>query len=252
MVYTKALPIDYNNEKKIENIKVIVNEMIEPEKYSKKYPLFKYFMYTKYPEKNEFIQKLKEIGDEIYKYKYPLTSQYLSNEDSTYKMKYLSNINEFCNYMLDYHSFKISRETAEETAIKNIENDDFPEEQFGGFINAWKIIVNDVRKFKGETAEIKELSEDQKLINFLNDNKNKTILSAYQYFISTQNNFLQPICNAISLNGILHFYANTLKNKIPIQEAKPNNILSFDEVNIESIIYKYSKRNIFKEERNLL
>ena len=33
---------------------------------------------------------------------------------------------------------------------------------------------------------------------------------------------------------------------ISIQDAKSNNILSFDDVNIESIIYKYSKRNIFK------
>ena len=232
---------------KIENIKVIVNEMIEPEKYSQKYPLFKYFMFTKYPDKKEFIKKLKEIGDEIFSFKYPLTYQYLSDEISPNKMKYLFDINEFCNYMLDYYSFKIPRETAEEKKIIEIQNDDFPTNQFNKFIETWKKVVDDIRKFKGKTAEIIELSEDKKLINFLNDDKNKNILSAYQYFISNQNSFLQPICNAISFNGVLHFYVNNLKNKIPIQDAKYNNILSFDDVNFESIIYKYSKRKILNK-----
>ena len=79
--------------------------------------------------------------------------------------------------------------------------------------------------------------------------KIKIFSIAYQYFIYNQNSFLQPIYDAISFNGVLHFYANNLKNKIPIQDAKSNNILSFDDVNIESIIYKYSKRNIFKNDK---
>jgi hypothetical protein len=168
--------------KKIENIKVIVNEVFEPEKYSEKYPLFKYFMFTKYPDKKEFIKKLKEIGDEIYKYKYPLTSQYLSDEVSLNKMKYLFDINEFSNYMLDYYSFKISRETAEETKLKDFKNDDFPEEQFNEFLASWKIMAKDIRRFKEEATEIIELSEDQKLINFLNDDKNKNIQLSLSIF----------------------------------------------------------------------
>ena len=83
-------------------------------------------------------------------------------------MKYLFDINEFSNYMLDYYSFKISRETAEETKLKDLKNNnyDFPEEKFNKFLSSWKIMVNDIRSFKEEATEIIELSEDQKL-NFI-------------------------------------------------------------------------------------
>jgi hypothetical protein len=163
-------------------------------------------------------------------------------------MKNLFEFNEFCNKMIDSYSFKISREAAIETCINNPEKEDFPEEQIANFLKVWEKIYPDVQNFKGDTKNIKKLSKEDKLIKFLNDDKDKNILSAYQYFIYNQNSFLQPIYNVISLNGILHFYAHTLKNRIPIQEAKLNNILSFDGVNIETIIYKYSKRNILKKD----
>ena len=230
----------------IDNLKIIVNEMFGPEKYTGKYPLFKYFMLTKYPDKNDFINKKAEIGDEIFRYKYPLTYQYLLDENNKTKMKNLFEFNEFCNNMIDSYSFKISREAAKEACIYSPGKEDFPEEQFENFLKVWENIYVDVQNFKGDTKNIKKLSKDDKLIKFLNDDKDKNILSAYQYFISNQNSFLQPIYNVISLNGILHFYAHTLKNRIPIQEAKLNNILSFDDVNIETIIYKYSKRDILK------
>ena len=234
-----------------DNIKVIVNEMFEPQKYTKKYPLYKYFLFTKYPDKNDFLNKKKEIGDEIFRYKYPLTYQYLSYEDNKNKIKNLLEINDFCNYMIDSYSFKISREKANETCLNDEIKDGFPEDQPDKFLKAWENIYADVQNFKGDTTNIIKLSKNDKLIKFLNDDKDKNILSAYQYFINYQNSFLQPIYNVISLNGILHFYAHTLKNRIPIQEAKSYNILSFDNVNLDKIIYKYSKRNILKENEKI-
>jgi len=234
-----------------ENIKVIVNEMLEPQKYTEKYPLYKYFMFTKYPDINDFINKKKEIGDEIFRYKYPLTFQYLSEEYNKAKIKNLIDINEFCNYMIDSYSFKISRETANETCINDEIKYDFPEDQLDKFLKAWENIYIDIQNFKGDEVYISKLSKNDKLIKFLNDDKDKNILSAYQYFINYQNSFLLPIYNVISLNGILHFYAHTLKNRIPIQKAKSNNILSFDNVNFDTIIYKYSKRNILKDNEKI-
>jgi len=234
-----------------ESVKVIVNEIFEPQKYNKKYPFYKYFMLAKYPDINDFINQKKEIGDDIFRYKYPLTSQYLLDGNNKSKIKNLLDINEFCNYMIDSYSFKISRETANETCMSDEINDDFPEDQLDKFLLAWENIYPDVQNFKKDTENIKKLSTNDKLIKFLNDDKDKNILSAYQYFINSQNSFLQPIYNVISLNGILHFYANTLKNRIPIQEAKSYNILSFDNVNFDKIIYKYSKRNILKENEKI-
>ena len=225
--------------------------MVEPQKYTKNNPYYKYFMLTKYPDKNDFLNKKKEIGDEIFRYKYPLTSQYLSDENNKNKIKNLLEINDFCNYMIDSYSFKISREKANEACLNDEIKDGFPEDQADKFLKAWENIYADVQNFKGDTTNIIKLSKNDKLIKFLNDDKDKNILSAYQYFINYQNSFLQPIYNVISLNGILHFYANTLKNRIPIQEAKSYNILSFDNVNLEKIIYKYSKRNILKENEKI-
>jgi len=234
-----------------ENVKVIVNEIFEPQKYTNKYRFYKYFMFAKYPDITDFINQKKEIGDEIFRYKYPLTYQYLLDGNNKSKIKNLLYINEFCNYMIDSYSFKISRETANGTCINDEINDDFPEDQLSKFLLAWENIYPDVQNFKKDTENIKKLSTNDKLIKFLNDDKDKNILSAYQYFINNQNSFLQPIYNVISLNGILHFYANTLKNKIPIQEAKSYNILSFDNVNFDKIIYKNSKRNILKENEKI-
>ena len=230
---------------KKDNIKVVVNEMISPDKYSEdKFPYYKYFMYTKYPNKNDFTKEFDKIG-EIYKYKYPLLNQIISNESQLKKIKYLNDINEFCNYMIDYYSFKISREKANETSLKDIEFKDFTNEQLTKFCNAWKEIYKYAEDYKGNKINQKELSDNDKLIYFLNDNKDMHIAAVYQLFISWQNTFLQNIYNANAYNGILHFYVYNLKNRIPIQEAKQSQILSFDDVNLGEIISRHWKRDNF-------
>ena len=52
------------------------------------YPLYKYFMLTKYSTKEEFIKKLGPPN--IYGLKYPLLRQYLLENPDIYKMKYLT------------------------------------------------------------------------------------------------------------------------------------------------------------------
>jgi hypothetical protein len=147
--------------------------------------------------------------------------------------------------MIDKYSYKILRNDAQKDEL---DKDDIKRIDHTKFIESWKKTINEISDKK-----ILELNKKTKLIFFLNDklekNNSEHISAIYQSFISWQNNFLQPIIDANDKNdGILHFYNHNLKNRIYIQDAKASNILSFQNINLENIINKYSKRNIFNKD----
>ena len=105
----------------------------------------------------------------------------------------------------------------------------------------------------------KDLSKNDKLIYFLNDanelGKGMYLASACQNFINWQNEFLEHIISSSTHNSVLHCYVDNMKNKIPVQDANPNQILSIDNCfknsdydNFEDLVYSFSKRNIFNED----
>ena len=207
-------------------------------------------MLTKYSNIKEFQEKLKNNENN---YKYPLLKQLLSLDvnSNLNKLDFLDNINNFSNYMIGKYSYKILRNEAKN---KFLDEDDKKKLKETEFINSWKKIKNDANSY-GEFEDMKsiELTETNKLIYFLNDNIEKDygmhIAGAYQSFISWQNNFLEPIIKVNNdKEGILHFYNHNLKSKIYIQDAKPSNILSFKNINLENIINKHSKRDIFNKD----
>ena len=229
----------------------IIQEFYSPDKYSEEeYPLFKYFMLTKYSNKKVFLEELKNNNKN---YKYPLLNQLLSLDKNSNlnKLNYLDSINNFSNYMIDKYSYKILRN---EALTKDLDENDKSKLKETEFIKSWKEIKNDANSYgEFETMKSIELTDKNKLIYFLNDNIEKGygmhIAGAYQSFISWQNKFLEPIIEENNnKNGILHFYNHNLKNKIYIQDAKPSNILSFKNINLENIINKYSKRDIFNKD----
>ena len=230
---------------------LIIQEFYSPDKYSEEeYPLFKYFMLTKYSNKKVFQEELKNSHNN---YKYPLLNQLLSLDKNSNlnKLNYLDSINNFSNYMIDKYSYKILRNDA---LTKDLDENDKNMLKETKFIKSWNEIKNDANSY-GEFEAMKsiELTDKNKLIYFLNDNIEKGygmhIAGAYQSFISWQNKFLEPIIEENNnKNGILHFYNHNLKSKIYIQDAKPSNILSFKNINLENVINKYSKRNIFNKD----
>ena len=227
----------------------IIKEIYPPEEYSEKeYPLYKFFMLTNCPNKDDMIKKLKESKAQIFKYKYSLLNQILLENPNSKKIKYLNDINNLSNYLIDYYSFKISREKANQIKIKDIEIKDFVNNQIDNFINSWGKIYKDVEDYNGQKINHKQLTEKDKIINFLNDKKDQHLFVAYKHFILWQNEFLKPIYEANTQNGILHYYSNNLIKRIPIQEAETINILNLDDVILELIIPKYTKRNIFQNE----
>ena len=250
------------NQKQLElnnyNIKTIITELVKPTEDiypDKDYPMFKYFILTKYKTKEDFVNHMNS------KEKYPLINQLLLEIPGVNKLKNLIPFNEFTNYMVDYYSFKISRDDAKKKVLENEEIFKAPEFQkkFGSFLVAWNDIKKDATKYQCRNEmPVKSLSSKDKLICFLNDNgelfNGMYLAAACQKFIEWQNSFLNPIVEANGINGILHHYVDNLKKKIPVQNAKYEQILLIDNkisntkyYNIEDIIYSFSERNVFGE-----
>ena len=242
-------------EDKKETMKVIMNELVPPEKYNENdYPMFKYFMNTKYPNIKSLKVEFRKLTPKIYKDRYPLLTQLLFNSSNAKKLKYLQTFNTFSNSLIKYYSFNISRDTAENTKIEEILNNNkeklFEDKQLDKFIEIYNKIKEDAIYYKEwKKMDIKELSKTDNIIYFLNDNKEPNfgmhIAAAYQSFIYWQNDFIQPIIDSIVEKGNYNFYTNNLRNKIPIQNAKEDNILSLDDEILENIISQYCKRDIY-------
>ena len=245
------------------NIKTIINELCPPTEdiYPfKDYPLLKYFVLTKYSKRDEFIKKLGPSN--IYILKYPLLHQYLLENIDTKKLKYLPDFNEFTNYMVDYYSFKISRDDAKNKVLKNepIFKEQGFTNKFKKFISAWNEIKSKAIKYKCRVPmKPIELSENDRLIYFLNDDgeigNGMYLAAACQNFITWQNTFLQPIIDSVAQNGILHYFSKNMKKKIPVQNAKINQTLLLEDCfnnsiyyDLDDIISTYSRRDIFKED----
>ena len=242
----------------INSLKTLVTEFIHPssEKYTEnEYPMFKYFNYTKYKTEQDMMERMNNND------KYPLIKQLVNDSSEVKKLKYLPLFNEFTNYMVNYYSFKISREDAKKRVLE--EEEIFKEngfnKKFGNFIKSWENIKEKAIKYKCRPEmEVKQkFGAKDKLINFLNDAgelyNGMYLASACQNFIEWQNTFLQPIVDANAFNGILHNYVNTILKKIPVQEAKHDQIVLINErfikngkyVDFNDIIYAFSQRNIF-------
>ena len=223
---TKRLEYDFisnmldNNNPKLNIIKEIIEEKISPtnEKY-KDYPYLKYL--------------------------------YLSE---------LEKYNGFCNFMVDNYSFKITRDEANNKKLK--EEDIYKQRTkqkkniFKDFFECWNKIYNYATKYKtNDLKEPKELKENDNLIYFLNG---MYIAAGYEFFIKTQNDFLNYFLEHGEDKPYLKFYFENIKNKIPIYEANNNQILliysSFKTSEYRSfseIINTYSKRKIFNNDGSI-
>ena len=245
------------------NIKEIISEKNSPteEKY-KDYPLLRYFTFTKYRTKKDFMKILEP--KENYKKEYPLLFKYLLDDkiSDVKKLKYLTYINEFSNYMIENYSFKISRE---ETKNKTLNEEQDLRERIGerkirNFLISWRKIKSKAIQYKShKVMDEKELSKNTELIYFLininEEGYGMYLASAYQNFIKWQNEFLDFFIKNGYHKENLKFYIDKMKTKINIQEANSNQILLIDECfndsyyeNFDDLIYTFSRRNIFRKD----
>ena len=242
------------------SLKTLVTEVIHPSSeiyLENEFPMFKYFNYTNYKSEQDMMNKMEN------KDRYPLIRQLVNDSPDLKNLSYLPAFNEFTNYMVNNYSFKISREDAKKRVLENEEivNEKDFNKKFGNFLEAWNHIKSKATKYKCRPVmEVKEkFTKKDTLINFLNDESElyygMYIASACQNFIEWQNTFLQPIVDVNTFNGILNNYMNTIIKKIPVQEAKHDQIVLISEsfkknskyIDFYDLIYAYSERNIFGE-----
>ena len=258
----------FNKEKK-EILKIdsyimgsILTELIQRDdkifKDEEKFPMVKYFFYTKYNKEEDIIKNIQNMDKTE---KYPILNQLLNNMSLFKKLKYLPNFNEFSNYMIKNYSFKISRDEAKNIKLKNedIFNNNKFNEKYKNFLEIWKFIKNDTIKYKCyEKMPIKAFNSEDNLAYYLNDDKEigygMYFSAAFENFINWQNTFLNHIINSNKSEGILNHYINNINKAIKIQEAKNNQILLIEDsfsnskyINLKDIIYSFSQRNIFDD-----
>ena len=244
------------------SIKSLMLENHDIKLYEEKiYPYYKNFFMTIYPTKAHFINELQKI--EKYQKKYPVLSYYIREDNpEKFLIKYLPEFNNFCNYMIDYYSYKISREdatkkilTTEEIYIHNKQNF---KEKFNTFKNIWKELRPYATKY-GCRDEMKpiDLTEDLPIAYFLNDNgdigKGMYIAAAYENFIEWQNNFLDSLIENTGQSKNLKKYVVNIGKKIDVQKAGKKEVIDFDLINKNFMerIYDNCKKNIFINNKNI-
>ena len=242
----------------INGLKTFVTELVPPTKEfypEKDYPMFNYFILTKYKTEEDMMKRMNNNE------KYPLLNQLIAGNPSVKKLVNLPAFNEFTNYMVENYSFKISREDAKTKKLSSMDIVKRPEfnQKFNNFIKSWDEIKSEAKKYKCRLEmPVKNLSKDDNLICFLNDNgellNGMYLASACQNFIEWQNTFLQPIVDGYQFNGILHPYVENIQRKIPVQDAKSDQIVLINERfsktkyrDLFDVIYSFSGRNIFNE-----
>ena len=255
-----------NNEKMLEldknSMKSLVLETNDVNSYdANEYPFYKYFLMTTYPTKEKFIHELKKV--EQFERKYPLIANYIREDNpEKFLIKYLPEFNEFSNFMIDYYSYKISREEAAQRVLKDedlYKNDiqNF-KDKFKKFVKIWDVLKPYAIKYacRDEMKPV-DLNENQKVAYFLNDDgdmeKGMYIAAAYQNFIEWQNNFLDSLIEPSKQSGILHHFVKNMETTIDVQRAKKNEALNFDIVDkyFNTYIYDNCRRNIFRKDNSI-
>lgn len=181
-------------------------------------------------------------------------------------LKELPKYNKFINLMINKYSYRISRKEANEKKINEEDiykkNENNFKETLDEFIEVWNKISKYCTKYKCHQMKEEILNNKMVLENFLIDDgeigKGMYLASGYQNFIKWQNDFLEPISMALDENkrGILYYLNENLKNRIDVQKANKNEIISKDfpdnsiYFNFLHLISLHSHRNIFFKSKN--
>ena len=244
----------------------LIREIICEEKLStiyKDFPLLNYFIYTEYRTREDFIKELDR--EKNYKEEYPLLYIYLKESkvnSNVKKLKYLPDFNEFNNYMIDYYSFRVSREEAKDKILKQEElftQQNFENRLFKNFLKSWNKIKKNATKYKDyPEMGVKDLTSEDKLIYFLNDVNEQGygmyLASAYQNFINWQNGFLKFIIQQGRGKNVFNNFIDNMNKKIDIYDAHLNQIVNlYDPFNnvyedFNDLINTFSRRRIFSKD----
>ena len=212
----------------------------------KEYPDMKYFCKTKLPEINDFEKDFKSLEEN--KEVYPIINFFLDKNSNIKYLSYLPTINKLCNHVINYCSYRFSREEAKVKLIKNeIKIDDKLIDDFIDIYNKLRPIIKmyECHEFKDKNGNLyfNDLRNEQILSNFCVDigefNYGMVLASLYKEMINWQNQFINIVLN--SKNKYHNNYSDLFKQKIMIQDCNENDIVKFPSNDIiNEIIVKNS------------
>ena len=260
------------------SIKEIIIGNYDPSHYSKEnYPDIQYYCVSNLNNLDSFT-KIFNSSDENKK-KYSLINILINKGAESTKnainMKSLININKLSNLLIKIYSYKISREDAKKRKFKNeipfiiktfnemnnsqITKEKFMEEYINPFIQSWELIKKEAFQYKCRLLRDIERGDkpltmkiDNELCYFLVDDGDidggMFLASAYEKYITWQNDIIDNIINNNNISGILNSYVTQLEREIEVQDAVENDIINIDE-NVydilNNLISSCSIRNIF-------
>ena len=267
------------SKKNPQSIKEIIQQNYHPSIYSQtKYPNIQYFCISEIYTLDTFRTAFNSFPEN--KEKYALINILINKNNeigkNARKMKYLKDINKLSNLLSEKYSLNITREEAKNVSLKDKINDIieyyneknpsnkiseeiFISDYIQPFIEKWNEIKEHALQYgcfflrdidKGEKPL--EMNIEQSLIYFLvnrGDIEGSFLAAAYDYFISSQNRFIEKII--LNEKGILKNYELQLEQEIYIQDATDDEILHITENNdnkLLSLARDSSMRNIFEDD----
>ena len=157
------------------NMKSLMLENNDIKNYEEdNFPFYKYFLMTIYPSKETFINEFKKVIE--HEKKYPILTVYI-NFDNKLKdlFKFFPEFNDFCNFMINKYSYKITREEASKKLLKDEEIYKNNINKFKAKFNKFKEIWNYLKIYSNkygcrDEMPIIDLDENKSISYFLNDN----------------------------------------------------------------------------------
>ena len=201
----------------------------------KNYPDMKYFKKSKLPKIKDFkkeFNSLEENSDN-----YPLINYILDEHSNIKYLKYLPSINNLCNRVINYCSYRYSRQEAKKIDIRE-EFANLCEEikEFIKIYNKLRPLIKqiDCRELHDKNGNLyfNDLINEQYLSNFCVDlgefNYGYVLTGIYREMINWQNQFINVVLNSKNLNN--KNYSELFEQEIMIQDSTENDIIKFPSI----------------------
>ena len=210
--------------------KALIQEIYPYNKFPD-YPDLKYFYISEFPGKEHFI--LKFNSKEKNKEQYPILNIIINNNQLQEKiklLKYLPIINKLCNFMINYVSFKYTREEAITIKILDEIKDDEIIKQLNKFILIYKEIRPYIKQHGCHQFGnlFYDLENNLYLSNLCVDSGEMgfglVLLAMYEEMAEWQNSFINTVIN--SPNEYLNNYKEFFNSKIMIQDCEEEQIIN--------------------------
>ena len=237
-----------NNE--ISDKSIILENNVFNVKIDKIYPDMKYFNITKLPKIEAFIKEFNSLEEN--KDYYPIINYMIDifeKNTNIINLKYLPTMNQLCNNVINYCSYRLSRDEAKTKLIKDELRD--CNELIDNFISIYQKMRKMIKQYECHELKDKDgnlyfndLNNNQYLSNFCVDvgefNYGMVLTAIYKEMINWQNEFINIVLN--SKNVYYKNYTGLLEQEIMIQDCTENEIVKFPDTKLimNDIIIKHS------------